>query len=115
MSVSRYGPSCEPAGLDMGVMGFGFKTPEPTHTDCPGGQHTPGLIGGWDCPCECHRRPSPGRLWQQAEQEHPDDIDRHRALYRELMIEHGHLVERKPDDDPNLPCGWPGKRVSDAV
>src|SRR5438046_2731118 len=115
MSLSRYGPSCEPGGEPLTAPGLLMGvTPEPTHDRCPGGEHMPGVIGGWDCPCECHRRPSPGVLWQQAEAEHPDDIDAHRRRYRELMREHGHLVERKPGDDPNLPCGWPGKRVSDA-
>lgn len=32
-----------------------------------------------------------------------------RDRYRELLRENGHLVPRKPGDDPNLPCGWPGK------
>ena len=68
------------------------------------------------------RRVSPGFLWMQAHDEvlsrhhfasveettrdHRDEI---RVRYLELMCEHGHLVERKPGDDPNLPCGWPGE------
>lgn len=34
------------------------------------------------------------------------DFDRDR--YRELLIEHGHLVPAAPGQDKNLPCGWPG-------
>lgn len=29
---------------------------EPDHDACPGGQTTPGLMGGWTCSCECHLR-----------------------------------------------------------
>lgn len=102
MSVSQYGPSCEPAGLsDFGPLVI--DRGEPTHDRCPGGESTPGLIGGWACPCTCHQRPAPHALWQQAEREHPDDIDAHRARYRELMVEHGHLIPGKPKP---LPCGW---------
>lgn len=28
---------------------------EPNHAACPGGQHIPGVIGGWTCSCDCHR------------------------------------------------------------
>jgi hypothetical protein len=53
VSVSHYGPSCEPAGLsDFGPLII--DRAEPTHDRCPGGSNTPGLIGGWDCPCSCH-------------------------------------------------------------
>lgn len=52
MSGSQYGLECEPGGQPT-VLG---PTPEPTHTGCPGGSSTPGLIGGWTCPCECHKR-----------------------------------------------------------
>lgn len=48
---------------------------------------------------------SPYELWQQAE----GDGEKYRALLRE----HGHLIDRKPCDDPNLPCGWPGRRAAD--
>lgn len=60
-----------------------------------------------------NRRPSPGALWMQAQKEHPEDVAAASARYRELLREHGHLVERKPGDDPNLPCGWPGQRVTE--
>lgn len=53
MSVSQYGAPCEPSWESF----LGGKTPEPTHVGCPGGSNTPGLIGGWTCPCECHRAP----------------------------------------------------------
>ena len=68
MSVSRYGESCEPGAMPIK---FGIETlahtPEPTHDRCPGGSNTPGLIGGWVCPCACHQKetkmiPSPGRV-----------------------------------------------------
>jgi hypothetical protein len=62
------------------------------------------------------KKPSPHELWAQAVeetaemwhgQEREDALDRR---YRGLMREHGYLVDRKPGDDPNLPCGWPGDR-----
>lgn len=28
---------------------------EPHHEQCPGSHHLEGVIGGWDCVCECHR------------------------------------------------------------
>lgn len=52
MSFPQYGEPCLPSYTTF----FGTKTPEPTHTGCPGGSGTPGLIGGTSCPCECHRR-----------------------------------------------------------
>lgn len=52
-------------------------------------------------------RPSPYELWKQA----GEDGVRYRALLRE----YGLLVDRKPGDDPNLPCGWPGRRVQDTT
>lgn len=27
----------------------------PDHERCPGGQHMPGVLGGWHCTCSCHR------------------------------------------------------------
>lgn len=50
------------------------------------------------------RLQSPGSLWLQAADEHPDDAEARRTRYRELMVEHGHLVPGKPTP---LPCGWP--------
>lgn len=47
---------------------------------------------------------SPAELWKQAESEHPADADARRVRYRELMVEHGHLIPGKPTP---LPCGWP--------
>jgi len=46
-------------------------------------------------------RPSPYELWRQANGD--------RDECRRLLREHGHLIDRQPVDDPNLPCGWPGK------
>lgn len=52
--------------------------------------------------------------WQQAAQENPGEAAfTRRRRYLELLSEHGHLVEREPGDDGNLPCGWPG-RVGDS-
>lgn len=55
MSAIRWGNNCIPAGQEIrfGIELLGV-TPEPTH-NCPGGWSMPGLIGGWSCPCECHR------------------------------------------------------------
>lgn len=30
--------------------------PQPDHEHCPGGHHMPGVLGGWHCPCPCHRK-----------------------------------------------------------
>ena len=56
---------------------------------------------------------SPGRLWYQAAEEHPGDKEARTARYLDLMREHGHIVEAKPGEDRNLPCGWPGTRATD--
>lgn len=58
-------------------------------------------------------RSAPGVLWMQAHEEHPTDTAARRERYRELLREHGHLVDRKPGDDPNLPCGWPHRSQED--
>lgn len=47
----------------------------------------------------------PAELHAQAEQEHPHDREAMQARYRELLVQHGHLVERGPGDDGSLPCG----------
>lgn len=54
---------------------------------------------------------SPFHLWTRAggcvlhnEITHADD-----ELYRDLMIAAGYVVPRRPGDDGNLPCGWPGR------
>ena len=48
-------------------------------------------------------RPGPGALWAQANAEHPGDAPARRARYRDLMVEHGHLI---PGKQAPLPCGW---------
>jgi hypothetical protein len=54
--------------------------------------------------------PSPIELHRQAENEKASEgLPAIRHRYLELMREHGYLVPKKPGDDPNLPCGWPGK------
>lgn len=50
---------------------------------------------------------SPAVLYAQAEDEHPNDPEKRRQRYLELMREHGHIVKAKPGEDRNLPCGWP--------
>jgi hypothetical protein len=55
MSAIQYGAPCEPSWEFF----LGGRTPEPTHEGCPGGSNTPGLIGGWTCPCDCHRQMRP--------------------------------------------------------
>lgn len=52
-------------------------------------------------------------LHSQAYMEHPRHASAALARYRELLIEHGHLIDRNPGDDGNeLPCGWKPKRVA---
>lgn len=53
MSVRIETLECFPRQLDF----FGKKVNTGilvNHQACSGGQSTPGLIGGWYCPCECH-------------------------------------------------------------
>lgn len=45
-------------------------------------------------------KPSPYNLWKQAR----GDPER----YRQLLREHGLLIDRQPGNDGNLLCGWPG-------
>lgn len=45
-------------------------------------------------------------LWYQAEKECREEGETHQWLrdrYRELMVEHGHIVPGKQEP---LPCGW---------
>jgi hypothetical protein len=46
-------------------------------------------------------RPSPFQLWQQAQNEGSTDDERGRR-YLELMVEHGHIIDREPGDDSPL-------------
>jgi hypothetical protein len=41
--------------------------------------------------------------WEKARQEFPDDPERRKFRYVELMRENAHLVPGKPEP---LPCGW---------
>ncbi len=56
------------------------------------------------------RKPSPYDLWHQAGDEFPDNEAARRIRYVALMREHRYLRPTLPGEDPNLPCGWPGKR-----
>jgi hypothetical protein len=55
--------------------------------------------------------PSPYQLWQQAQDEGGTKDERGRR-YIELMVEHGHIIDREPgDDSPLFACGYdPRKR-----
>lgn len=42
-------------------------------------------------------QPSPHALWKQAEAAHPNDHEARRVHYTALMVQHGHVIEKKPD------------------
>ena len=49
----------------------------------------------------------PMECWKQAHEEFPDDAERLRERFVELMEEHGHLIPKPPGwVSPLLPCGW---------
>ena len=52
MSALRETHQCFPREVQLGdiVLPAG----EPDHEHCPVGQHMPGVMGGWHCPCPCH-------------------------------------------------------------
>lgn len=50
--------------------------------------------------------PTLSDLYYQARAEYPADPAAVHARYHELMVEHGHLIERQAGDDGALPCGW---------
>lgn len=53
---------------------------------------------------------SPFELWLQA----GGGTSKYtRDRYRQLLVEHGHLVPREPGDDGHLSCGWPGPQRPD--
>lgn len=45
---------CYPMVMNMGG-GLLFDAREADHERCPGGHTIPGVLGGWTCPCPCHR------------------------------------------------------------
>lgn len=53
MSAVVESAQCFPKALTIGT--FTFPAPEACHERCPGGHTIPGVMGGWVCPCECHR------------------------------------------------------------
>jgi hypothetical protein len=106
MSTAMLCMKCAPADL----RNLGIDAPAPVPTHCYGEGDTPGtkgLIGSGNyCPCECRRWPhQPHALYRLAVEESDGDDEATSARYRELMIEHGHLI---PGTPRNLPCGWPG-------
>lgn len=59
MTFSQKTSECFPEVLKWGIGDEGdglyaWPAPEPDHTRCQGGQITPGVLGGWLCPCSCH-------------------------------------------------------------
>jgi len=53
MSLYILGINCQTT-VFMPFSGETVPT-EPNHEKCPGGFHTPGVLGGWDCSCSCHK------------------------------------------------------------
>jgi hypothetical protein len=50
---------------------------------------------------------SPIRLWDQANEEYPDDKTARTKRYLELMREEGHIIKKQPGDNrPLFPCGY---------
>lgn len=49
---------CYPTEVRWGLLVM--PAPEPAHERCSGGQTRPGVLGGWVCPCPCHRATSNG-------------------------------------------------------
>lgn len=54
MATIRETQQCFPRPVMLGDMVLG-PAPEPAHERCSGGHTIPGVMGGWVCPCECHR------------------------------------------------------------
>lgn len=42
-------------GNFIGLSAEPIPAPEAHHDACSGGFTMPGVLGGWVCPCECHR------------------------------------------------------------
>lgn len=47
-------PECFPRDVCLGSL-LVATAGAPDHGRCPGGQTVPGVLGGWVCPCPCHR------------------------------------------------------------
>ena len=111
MSLYRTCGRCAP--IDISWLGLAApKEPAPVQ-HCYGEHDTPGIKGligsGVYCDCDCRRWPhKPNELYDLAASENPNDLPAIRDRYRELMVEHGHLIPAKPGENRNLPCGWPG-------
>ena len=45
---------CFPKPISFGALTI--PAPEARHEACPGKQTRPGILGGWVCPCPCHRK-----------------------------------------------------------
>lgn len=55
MSAVVKTPACFPEN-DRYLNSWGWADePVANHEACSGGFNMPGVLGGWTCPCECHR------------------------------------------------------------
>ena len=52
MATIRETQECLPKDIVLGALLI--PAPEPNHEHCSGGYATPGVMGGWMCPCTCH-------------------------------------------------------------
>lgn len=53
MATIRETQQCFPKDIMLGAILI--PAAEPDHERCSGGHTIPGVMGGWVCPCECHR------------------------------------------------------------
>lgn len=74
MSATVRTPECFPELCPSRLFLGGFVA-EARHADCPGGHHVPGVIGGWHCPCPCHRSSSNSALPPSAVQPRSKSTD----------------------------------------
>ena len=63
------------------------------HEGCPGGGGPPGIIGGWDCSCECHRQKPETTLPPMMTPEIEKQLRRAGIKAREWTLERDRLVK----------------------